>query len=393
MLRRSLPRFIASAFDFDFYDPRIANYAARRAEPLPLATFKEWYDTGRLTEENVVNSARYLHKELPLRIAKTLVSFERLPLLVLKQHGMLKAFRSYFAAFEAMLEVQGPQDLASAEEYDRLVDRLVKDTADLLTALSEGLQQTRGKLSSHEVVRLDEFTHLFIGHRLARRMLAANHAALLDHYRQQQSGGRLSTSEVGIFHRTAPVRAIVEASAEEAQGLCMLEYGQFPEFEVTDLSKATLFCVPANLQAILMEVLKNSMKATVERHDTAVSLPQVRARIRAAYDGTVSIELEDQGGGMSKDSEASLWRYGVSGTTLLDKLGRLKQGAEPTFEAGIFGVRDVHTKRLSGYGFGLPLSKARANYFGGELWIHNMEGYGIDTYIRMPPATSRWGGR
>ena len=374
-------------FELDFYDNKVAMSAAKRASSLPLHKFKSWYDSGSLTEENIIESSRYVHEELPLRLAKTITSFENLPLIILKQPAMYTAFRLYNESFELFTGMDSPKTYEDAMAFTLAMDARAKETADLLSILSEGLAQTRGKLSHTEVERLDEFTHLFIGHRLARRMLAANHLAIADHHNDFVNTGHLTASEVGIFHRDAPVKAIIQASAEEAQGLCMDEYGQYPEMEIIDPNRTTLFCVPANLQAVLVEVLKNSMKATVERHMTKQILPQVEATVSTSVEGCVYIQLEDCGGGMTSQSEASLWRYGISGTTLLDKKGKR---TTPDPGESVFGIRDVHTKRLSGYGFGLPLSKARANYFGGELWIRNMENYGIDTYIKMPPATDRW---
>ena len=38
---------------------------------------------------------------------------------------------------------------------------------------------------------------------------------------------------------------------------------------------------------------------------------------------------------------------------------------------------------LAGYGFGLPLSRLYARYFGGDLQILSMEGYGTDAYLHL----------
>ena len=35
-------------------------------------------------------------------------------------------------------------------------------------------------------------------------------------------------------------------------------------------------------------------------------------------------------------------------------------------------------------GFGLPLARIYARYFGGELTIKSMEGYGVDAYLYLP---------
>ena len=38
---------------------------------------------------------------------------------------------------------------------------------------------------------------------------------------------------------------------------------------------------------------------------------------------------------------------------------------------------------LAGYGYGLPLSRLYARYFGGDLQILSMEGYGTDAYLHI----------
>ena len=35
-------------------------------------------------------------------------------------------------------------------------------------------------------------------------------------------------------------------------------------------------------------------------------------------------------------------------------------------------------------GFGLPLARVYARYFGGDLTLKSMEGYGVDVYIHLP---------
>jgi hypothetical protein len=38
---------------------------------------------------------------------------------------------------------------------------------------------------------------------------------------------------------------------------------------------------------------------------------------------------------------------------------------------------------LAGYGYGLPISRLYARYFGGDLQIISMEGYGTDAYLHL----------
>lgn len=48
-------------------------------------------------------------------------------------------------------------------------------------------------------------------------------------------------------------------------------------------------------------------------------------------------------------------------------------------------LRDFATAApLAGLGYGLPIARNYARYFGGELIIMSMEGYGTDGYIYLP---------
>ena len=38
---------------------------------------------------------------------------------------------------------------------------------------------------------------------------------------------------------------------------------------------------------------------------------------------------------------------------------------------------------LAGLGYGLPISRAYARYFGGDLSVMSMEGYGTDAFVHL----------
>ena len=64
--------------------------------------------------------------------------------------------------------------------------------------------------------------------------------------------------------------------------------------------------------------------------------------------------------------------YGSSGAIILNTDGDIENQADFTTASP-----------LAGLGYGIPISRNYARYFGGDLTIMSMEGYGTDSYIYL----------
>jgi hypothetical protein len=84
----------------------------------------------------------------------------------------------------------------------------------------------------------------------------------------------------------------------------------------------------------------------------------------------VTIKVSDEGGGIPRSTMARIFKFTHS-TSRQDYEGNTDFA---TVEAGIKHMR----------GFGLPLARIYARYFGGELTLKSMEGYGLDAYLYLP---------
>ena len=58
-------------------------------------------------------------------------------------------------------------------------------------------------------------------------------------------------------------------------------------------------------------------------------------------------------------------------------LGSTAYAGVPTLQSGSI------TAPLAGYGVGLPLSRLYARYFGGDLQLLSMEGFGTDVFLHL----------
>lgn len=108
-------------------------------------------------------------------------------------------------------------------------------------------------------------------------------------------------------------------------------------------------------------------------HD-APSLPSIKVVVTKG-DEDVTIKIADRGGGMPRSVTNRIWTFAHSHFTLIKE--SLKQ--EEKYDFGRDEFTGSHIR-----GFGLPMTRIYARYFGGEVTIKSLEGYGVDAYLYLP---------
>lgn len=102
------------------------------------------------------------------------------------------------------------------------------------------------------------------------------------------------------------------------------------------------------------------------------TVPSIRVVIvKGAED--VTIKIADRAGGIPRSAARKVWSF--AHTNLDDTAIETEQETE--FETDEFTGSAIR-------GFGLPLARIYARYFGGELTLKSMEGYGVDAYLYLP---------
>lgn len=186
----------------------------------------------------------------------------------------------------------------------------------------------------------------------------------------------------------------------------------------------------------LYEILKNSARAVVERHHLRPNqqinhylssssssqqatttrrqrLPPIHVRIAGGADA-ISIRISDEGGGISSGDVDKAMQFGwttinngsgnttntnsstnnaTSDVNVAEGLGVDNSrhgplgGADFAAVGGVGGFR----YRMAGLGFGLPLSRLYARYFGGDLQLVSTPGYGVDVFLSVKRLEGDWG--
>jgi pyruvate dehydrogenase kinase 2/3/4 len=263
------------------------------------------------------------------------------------------------------------------------------------------------------------FLDRFYSSRVGIRVLAGQYLALREQLLQIPSVSTQSVSKdyIGmICKRTSPYR-IVHRSIQDASRLCEDQFGFAPTVSVRGRVDLTFSYVPTHLHYIMLELIKNAMRATIEFHKDNIvtapsslgsniqrnkfqrsnNIPPVTIIIADSPDNEdVVIKVCDEGGGIPRSQMSKIWSY-LFTTADPDIQDMVLQpvAVDPSKSSGDDGDDDKtmttttgpSSPILAGLGFGLPMSRAYARYFGGDLDLISLEGYGTDAYLYLPRLT------
>ena len=226
---------------------------------------------------------------------------------------------------------------------------------------------------------------------------------------------------VGIIHKKFSPKKLIETSGRMVSRICQDKYGQAPKLKIDGHTNVVFPYIPLPLEYILPELLKNSFRATCEQHRGSATLPDVNVTI-AINEKDCILRIRDRGGGIPHSLTNKIFDYhfstagddssngndvgtgctggaaGFSSTsnnlppldqhqnqTSNDFMGGSDGGFQQPNEAVgmLCETASCGLAVMHGYGFGLPTSKAYAEYLGGSLSFQSMQGIGSDFYLRM----------
>lgn len=349
--------------------------------------------------------ASFLRRELPIRFAHRINDLSRVPLL--REMQSVQEVRAlYITSFLEILSLDKHPPSNSSVEWENkfatILENIYERHSSVLVQMAKGAYELRaairdgadgglkGSSSTHDdnnsssisssnqqqqqreaiEFELMESTHAFLDRfyisRIGMRVLIGQYLSL----RQPPV-----ENYVGIIcGRTSPYE-IVKRAIDDAAFMCTRKYGDAPEVIITGRLDMTFPYVPTHLHYIMLELLKNSMRATVEYHGVDADYPPIKVVIADGSDNEdVIIKVSDEGGGIPRSNMKRIWSY-------------LFTTADPEVQEGMvaFNENVDHSidSPLAGLGYGLPISRSYTRYFGGDLSIMSMEGYGTDCFVYL----------
>jgi [3-methyl-2-oxobutanoate dehydrogenase (acetyl-transferring)] kinase len=399
-----------------FYDPAIDKAAHQPLIKLNPMTMM--YSGVSNDDSHLINSSSYLRKELPIRLAHLIKEFRNLPFIVACSPQILEIHERYIKAFRNFEVFQSEiKDFDGEEKFTELVRDTMSMNKDILAMLAEGFRDSRRYIKHED--EISKYLNRILIARLATRLLCEHHIELhkqAKKFEQQQqqshdsnealandpsssssgssndklsSLNRTGSDWVGIINKNFSPKKVIENSTKLVTSLCMNKYGTAPKVKIDGHIGATFPYISLPLEYILPEVLKNAFRATVE-HSRLVNnpvIPDVSVTI-AINEKDFVIRIRDRGGGIPHDFVSRIFDYHFS--TSKENSQELNEN-EDNDGFNVICNTNHGLSVMHGYGFGLPTSKAYAEYLGGSITFQTLQGIGTDFYLRFALFENAYG--
>ncbi|KIK81496.1 hypothetical protein PAXRUDRAFT_832803 [Paxillus rubicundulus Ve08.2h10] len=381
----------------------LASYAVHPPHPLTLNSLVAFGQP--LIPESVLSSVSFVLSEIPRRLARRARALETLPFIVGTNPYVSRTLNAYRESFQFLANYPSVTTLEENASFTAELSHLVESHRNDIPTMAKGFQECAKYMSPTQI---SNFLDGAIRNRISVRLIAEQHIALSQALETQKHIG--ATSHYGIVDMACSPAAVVKMCGVFVSELCEATLGGTPSIIIDGHYDTTFAYVPVHLEYILTEILKNAFRATVERHyklhGTASTRPVPPVTITISPPPSpsspfLSIRIRDQGGGVSPTNMARIFSYAFTTAGQdNDDSGGGPYAAQhiggsaavgvgmSAGEGNLFGEitgKGVQAGlgTIAGLGYGLPMSRLYAKYFGGSLDLFSLDGWGSDVYVKL----------
>ncbi|KAK5227065.1 hypothetical protein LTR72_003055 [Exophiala xenobiotica] len=403
-------------------DEEIYRLAAKPRRPLTLADLVR-HGKPPLRDAALLDSANFTLSLLPSRLAHRIQALRNLPFIVVANPHVSKIYNNYLHSLST-LEPFYKKPIETIEEEMKFTDvmaDLVRTHSNTIPTLAQGFLQCRKYIEPAEVTTfLDQHLRARIGTRLVAEQHLALHMASTGDAATQSP----DSNHVGVIDLALRPADIVRQCEGFVGEVCELKYGVRPSLVINGEVDAEFAHIPMHLEYIITELLKNAMRATVESGKegetievTIASAPDVTTtkldslkklsvteanafdfsqegleEYCASPDADVgplnaaapciTLRIRDRGGGIPPEALANIWSYSF---TTFNNDEAAEAAGDTGGSEGLDALSNSGTNQssIAGLGYGLPLGRAYAEYFGGAIAVQSMYGWGTDVYLTL----------
>ncbi|KAJ2303491.1 hypothetical protein IWW55_002899 [Coemansia sp. RSA 2706] len=362
-----------------FYSEDVDRFACIDQQPVTLQRLLETCQPP-LTRQRLLENAQFLCHERPVRYARRVQLLAGLPYIVNLNPHINAVYQAYYANFEEARRFPMVESLADERRFVHMLARQSQSLKHIMPQIARGFFECRRYFGPEPRRRfLDQLVKMRIG----LRLLTSQHIALYDQFQAANAAvTAVAAAEdadryQGIVDNHLRLADMVRVCAQGVQATCEMTYGDAPDFSIDGQLDVAFCYIPSHLDYMLTELLKNAFRASLARAEAAASsssnsssVPPVAITVSKS-DSRVAIRIRDCGGGIPSHIHDRVFDYAFTTSEHHDS----PDGSAPT---------PADPSAISGLGFGLPMTKIYAEYFGGSLNLISLEGYGCDAFLELP---------
>lgn len=296
------------------------------------------------SDKNMIAQSKFIKNELAIRLSHRVYDLIHLPygLPQIKEiNGIIDLYVNSFNKINDFKKIENTNDL---NHFSKVLDGIRNQHSNLENSISLGLQKINFPIMNYNLLNnnLDDF---FLS-RIGIRTLISQHIEM--------------SNQNGSIIKNINLNNIIQESIFTTSNICERVYGDVPIIKYKENNKINFLYIKSHLYYIINEILKNSIVAT---QDNNINEP-IEINVSEGKEDII-IKIKDKGLGFRRKNKKKVLTYSYTTSSL-----------DITDEFEICNLPII-----SGFGFGLPLAKVYANYFGGDLIINPMENIGTSVYI------------
>lgn len=248
-------------------------------------------------------SAQFLHKELPVRLAHRVAELENLPLGLSSKEQVRTVRDWYVESYDELKSFPPIETMEDEAKFTGMIEGVMNKHANVVPMIARGVLELKIEMAKsngnslkslektlgNDLPEISQFLDGFYMSRIGIRMLIGQHVALHDPTPQKD--------HIGLICTTMSPRDVVSDAIEDARSICMRQYGDAPEVEVFGGENFTFAYVPGHLHQMLFELVKNSLRAVSDKYAESLDNPPPIRVVIAEGAEDVTIKISDEGGG------------------------------------------------------------------------------------------------
>lgn len=335
-----------------FYN-KIFDYSLKKGTHIKFKDLMKTYPINSIDRKII--TTKHIYNELPIRLANRVTDLNNLPFGLSKNHSINKVREWYLTSCMELFDYKEPTTMTEIIEYKGVIENIYKRHSNTLLTITKGLYELKNdnKLNNIEEPTMQKFLNRFYTNRTEIRIL-------LEQYMSLFSKDFEKNNHFGMINLKSSPYLIINNVIDDIQYICNKNN---LDIELNDcirlnIEKNIVFpSMDAYLHHMFMELIKNSVKAVIEKRDRELKnnintkyKPYIDIFVSNSDNNCLLLKIEDNGIGIKDENKEKIWYYSFS-TSNID--------VKDILDDKDFSI----STPLSGFGYGLPITDIYLNFF------------------------------